>query len=134
MNRLYHAARSRGGFNPLGVGIVAIGNLFRVTRGDVGQWPIGRYGTRAKLTTCIVRGFLTREVHAARRTEHGWESTYNMRPMSTCVVETLDDGRLHTVDANLLIALEEAGFGDPDNRYPDIPAQAPHSCPEAMAA
>ncbi|WP_338929221.1 hypothetical protein WDZ11_22290 (plasmid) [Roseomonas mucosa] len=122
MLRQYHAPRRQGGYNPLGVGTIALGSVFYLQ--DEGYWRARFRAAPIARVPWIVEAFLNGQYHAARRdpaTGH-WRSVYVPNRTDLALLRSLRDGRRAAVAIRTLQLHEEEGFAWPDNRYPPLPA------------
>lgn len=121
MIRQYHASRSRGGPNPLRVGVIAIGSIYYL-QDEV--FYRDRYGAAAVCQTpWIVEAFLNGTLAAARRnpTTGRWEDRVISGRSDMAVVRSLRDGRRQTVSVRTLIIHDDEGLSKLPTRYPDLP-------------
>jgi len=136
--RQYGAQSRRGGNNPLGVGVVAVGSLFYLQ--DEGFFR-DRYGGRAVCRNpWQLEGFLNGVMHAARRdpgTGH-WRDSVRSGRSDMAMVRSLRDGRRRTVAVRLLALHNELGLTKGTAAYPTLPdlrfyRYRPHTLPFATA-
>ena len=122
MMRQYRAQRCRGGVNPLGVGVIAVGSIYYVQ--DHGRFD-SRYGGNAVCRVpYIVEAFLNGTCGAARRNrETGlWESAYRSGRSDFALVRSLRDRRVvRRVWVHLLIVHDDLGLWKQPTRYPTLP-------------
>ena len=120
MIRHYHAQRRQGGVNPLGVGVIAAGNIVYLQ--DKGWWRDGYRGRPICRNPWIVTAFLNGILAAARRNrETGlWEDVYVARRSDMAIVRSLRDGRQRQVAVRTLILHEDEGLVQP-SLYPTLP-------------
>jgi hypothetical protein len=122
MIRQYGAQRSRGGDNPLRVGIIAVGSIYYLQ--DEGFFR-DRYGGRAVCRTpWIVEAFLNGTMGAARRhSETGlWEDVYLSGRSDMALVRSLRDRRrVQQVAVRTLSLHDELGLWKQPTLYPTLP-------------
>lgn len=125
MIRQYKAQRRRGGYNPLGVGVIAIGSIYYLQ--DRGFFH-DRFGGRAICRNpWIVEAFLNGTFAAARRnreTGH-WEDVIISGRSDTAVVRSLRDGRRSTVAVRFLELHDDLGLTMQATIYPSLPCLSP---------
>jgi len=121
MMRQYRAQRCRGGVNPLGVGVIAVGSIYYVQ--DHGQFD-SRYGGSAVCRVpYLVEAFLNGTCGAARRNrETGlWESAHRSGRSDFALVRSLRDRRVvRRISVHLLIVHEDLGLWKELTRYPSL--------------
>ena len=125
MIRQYKAQRRRGGYNPLGVGVISIGSIYYLQ--DRGFFH-DRFGGRAVCRNpWIVEAFLNGTFHAARRNpETGfWEDVVISGRSDTAVVRSLRDGRRTTVAVRFLQVHDDLGLSKQPTSYPSFPESRP---------
>ena len=121
MMREYRAPRRRGGDNPLGVGVIALGSIYYFQ--DEAYFR-DRYGGRAICRNpWQVQSFSNGMLHASRRNRDTglWESTYRSGRSELAVVRSLRDGRQRTVTVRLLQLHDGLGLTKGITRYPTLP-------------
>ena len=123
MMRQYRAQRCRGGgYNPLGVGVIAVGSIFYLQDREFFD---SRYGAPATCRTpWQVEAFLNGTCGAARRNrETGlWEDAYRSGRSDTALVRSLRDRRqVRQVSVRLLIVHDDLGLCKQPTRYPTLP-------------
>jgi len=119
--RQYGAQRRRGGDNPLGVGVIAVGSLYYLQDETYFR---DRYGGRAICRNpWQVQSVSNGMLHASRRNRDTglWESTYWSGRSDLAVVRSLRDGRQRTVAVRLLQLHDELGLTKGITRYPTLP-------------
>jgi len=119
--RQYGAQRRRGGDNPLGVGVIAVGSIYYIQ--DEAYFR-DRYGGRAICRNpWSVLGFLNGMLHASRRnrTTGLWESSFWSGRSDLAVVRSLRDGRQRTVAVRLLQLHDDLGLTKGITCYPTLP-------------
>ena len=128
MMRQYGASPHRGGTNPLGVGVIAVGALYFLQ--DESYFR-DRHGGRAVCKApWQVEAFLNGMMHASRRNcDTGqWESTYVSGRSDMAVVRSLRDGRRRTIAVRLLILHDELGLTKGITGYPSMPDMRLYRC------
>jgi len=126
--RQYGAHRRRGGYNPLGVGVVAVGSVFYLQ--DEGFFR-DRYGGRAVCRDpWQLIAFLNGVMHAARRDPDTglWRDSVWSGRSDMAVVRSLRDGRRRTVVVRLLALHDELGLTKGATAYPTLPDLRFHRC------
>lgn len=134
MLRQYYAQRRRGGGNPVGVGVIAVGSSYFLQ--DQGYFR-DRHGGRAVCKApWQIEAFLNGMMHASRRNHATgqWESTYVSGRSDMAVVRSLRDGRRHTVAVRLLILHDELGLTKGITGYPSMPDMRLYRCRPALSA
>jgi len=119
--RQYGAHRRRGGHNPLGVGVVAVGSVFNLQDESFFR---DRYGGRAVCRNpWQVEAYLNGVLHAARRDPDTgrWRDSVWSGRSDMAVVRSLRDGRRRTVAVRLLVLHEELGLTKGATAYPTLP-------------
>lgn len=123
MIRQYRAQTQRGGDNPLGVGIIAVGSIYYLQNED--YFRDRRYGVRPTfITPWIVEGFLNGMMGASRRNRDTgmWESTYLSGRSDMALVRSLRDRRrVEQVAVRLLILHDDLGLYGEMPHYPTLP-------------
>lgn len=121
MIRQYKAHRRRGGYNPLGVGVIAIGSIYYLQ--DRGFFH-ARFGGRAICRNpWIVEAFLNGTFAAARRnreTGH-WEGVIISGRSDIAVVRSLRDGRRCAIAVRILELHDDLGLTMQVTTYPSPP-------------
>ena len=128
MLRQYGAHRRRGGDNPLGVGVIAVGSLYYLQNAS---WFSDRYpGPPVCRDPWRVEAFENGLLHAARRDPDTgcWRSSYWSGRSDMAVVRSLRDGRQRSVSVRLLILHEDLGLTKAFNAYPTLPDLQLHRC------
>ncbi len=121
MIRQYHASRSRGGRNPLRVGVIAVGSIYYIQDESFFR---DRYGAAAVCRVpWIVEAFLNGTLAAAYRNSGTgqWEDRFMSGRSHQAVVRSLRDGRRKTVSVGMLIVHDDQGLSMPPATYPDLP-------------
>ena len=121
MIRQYKAPRRRGGYNPLGVGVISVGSIYYL---QDRRFFHDRFGGRAICRNpWIVEAFLSGTFHAARRNrETGfWEDAVISGRSDTAVVRSLRDGRRTTVAVRFLQVHDDLGLTKQPTSYPSFP-------------
>jgi len=121
MIRQYKAQRRRGGYNPLGVGVISVGSIYYLQDRDFFH---DRFGGRAVCRNpWIVEAFLNGTYHAARRNpETGfWEGAVISGRSDTAVVRSLRDGRRTNVAVRVLQLHDDLGLTKQPTRYASFP-------------
>lgn len=113
MFRLYHSTPFQGGFNPLRVGTIARGAIFR--------FPSPRSGRPHRTVPWIVEAFLNGTQAAADRNPVTgvWEDRYISGRSYLAVIRCLANTQRSCVSVRMLMQLEEEGQGG--GAYPDLP-------------
>ena len=122
MMRQYFARRRRGGTNPLGVGVIAVGGIYYVQ--DAAYFRDRHACCRAvRKEPWIVEAFLNAMLHASWCDRDGgsWESTYVSGRCDLAVVRSLRDGRRRTVAVHLLLLHDDLGLTRGITGYPTVP-------------
>ena len=128
MMRQYGASPRRGGTNPLGVGVIAVGSLYFLQ--DEGYFRDHHGGRAVCKAPWQVEAFLNGMMNASRRdraTGH-WESTFVSGRSDMAVVRSLRDGRRRTVAVRLLILHDELGLTKGITGYPAMPDMRLYRC------
>ena len=121
MMRQYGAQLRRGGVNPLGVGVIAVGSSYYVQ--DERHFR-DRY---SPAPTCRepwqVEAFINGVAHAACRSRDTgqWEDTYRSERSDMAVVRSLRDGHRRTVAVRLLVLHDDLGLAKGIAAYPTLP-------------
>lgn len=111
MNRQYYTSPFQGGDNPLRVGTIALGAIYRM--------PLGDYtGPRQPW---IIEAFLNGEYHASRRDPrtNKWLSVFISGRSERVLMRNLANGKRMTMATHWLVS-NACLFGD-NNAYPDLP-------------
>ena len=121
MIRQYHAQRSRGGDNPLRVGVIPTGTIFYLQ--DEGWWRDRFRGAPSCRKPWIVEGFLNGLLCAARRNRDTgkWKDAYMASRSDMAIVRSLRDGRRRHVAVRILVLHEDEGLRRDPATYPDLP-------------
>ena len=121
MMREYKAQRRRGGANPLGVGVIAVGSSYYVQ--DEGYFRDRCSPSLVCKDPWQVESFTNSVMHAARRNcDTGqWEDTYRSGRSDLAVVRSLRDGRRQTVAVRLLVLHDDLGLSKGIAAYPTLP-------------
>lgn len=121
MMRQYFAHRRRGGDNPLGVGVVAVGSIYYLQ--DQGFFRDRFTGRATCRTLWVVEAFLNGLYHAARRdpTTGRWISIYMSGRSDMAVVRSLRDGRRQEVAVRTLELHDDLGLWKEPTAYPSFP-------------
>ena len=128
MMRQYGASPRRGGYNPLGAGVIAVGSLYFLQ--DEGYFRDRHGGRVVCKAPWQVEAFLNGMMHASRRdsaTGH-WESTFVSGRSDMAVVRSLRDGRRRTIAVRLLILHDELGLTKGISGYPSMPDMRLYRC------
>ena len=122
MMRQYFARRRRGGTNPLGVGVIAVGSVYYLQDATYFRDRSAR-GRAVRKEPWMVEAFLDGELHASRRDRDGgsWESTYVSGRCDLAVVRSPRDGRRRTVAVHLLLLHDDLGLTRGITGYPTVP-------------
>jgi len=121
MIRQYKAQRRRGGYNPLGVGVISVGSIYYLQDRDFFH---DRFGGRAVCRNpWIVEAFLNGTFHAARRNQETgfWLDAVISGRSDTAVVRSLRDGRRTAVAVRLLQVHDDLGLTKQPTSYPSVP-------------
>ena len=121
MIRQYFAHRRRGGDNPLGVGVIAVGSIYYLQESAFFR---DRFGGRATCRTpWVVEAFLNGQCHAARRdpATGRWASVFMSRRSDMAVVRSLRDGRRQEVAVRTLELHDDLGLWKEPTAYPSLP-------------
>jgi hypothetical protein len=121
MIRQYGGHRRRGGINPLGVGVIAMGSIFYLQ--DRGFFD-DRFGGQAICRNpWIVEGFLNGTCAAARRNRDTsrWEDVIVSGRSDTAVVRSLRDGRRCKIAVRVLEFHDDVGLTMQPTIYPSLP-------------
>lgn len=121
MIRQYKAQRRRGGYNPLGIGVIAVESIYYLQ--DRGFFH-DRFGGRAICRNpWIVEAFLNGTLAAARRNQKTghWEDAVISGRSDTAVVRSLRDGRRTTVAVRVLQLHDDLGLTNQATSYPSFP-------------
>ena len=119
--RQYRAHRRRGGANPLGVGVIAVGSSYYIQDEEYFR---DRYSSSP---TCRdpwqVEAFTNGLFHAARRDPETrqWRDSYWSGRSDMAVVRSLRDGRRRTVAVRLLVLHDDLGLTKGVASYPTLP-------------
>ena len=121
--RQYRAQRCRGGgYNPLGVGVIAVGSIFYLQDREFFD---SRYGPTASCRTpWQLEAFLNGICGASRcNPETGlWESTYRSGRSDFALVRSLRDRRqVRQVSVHVLILHDDLGMWKQPTLYPTLP-------------
>ncbi len=120
MLRHYYAQRRRGGVNPLGVGVVAIGSIYRLNHDFTcdDETPSDK-----RRTSWIVEGFLNGQCHAARRDRATgrWISLFISGRSDMAVIRSLRTGRRRSVPIRVLQQHDDHGLWRDPTAYPSLP-------------
>lgn len=121
MLRHYYAQWRRGGVNPLGVGVIALGSIYYIQ--DAGYSRARFVAPPVRRNPWSVEAFLNGELQAARRDPQSgrWPSIADDNRTDSALVRSLRDGRRRTIAIRVLELYEDKGFGVPDNPYPTLP-------------
>ena len=134
MMRQYGASPRRGGYNPLGVGVIAVGALYFLQ--DEGYFRDHHGGRAVCKAPWQVEAFLNGMMHASRRSRATgvWEDTFISGRSDMAVVRSLRDGRRRTVAVRLLILHDELGLTKGIASYPTMPDMRLYRCRPAPSA
>lgn len=122
MIRQYGAQRSRGGDNPLRIGVVAAGSIFYLQ--DEAFFHDRHRGTAVCRTPWIVEGFLNGTMGAARRNRDTgrWEDVFLSGRSDMALLRSLRDRRqLRRVAVRTLILHDDLGLTKGVTAYPTLP-------------
>lgn len=122
MIRQYGAQRSRGGDNPLRVGVVAAGSIFYLQ--DKAFFHDRHGGTAVCRTPWIVEGFLNGTMGAARRNRDTgrWEDVFLSGRSDMALLRSLRDRRqLRRVAVRTLILHDDLGLTKGTTAIPTLP-------------
>ncbi len=122
MIRQYGAQRSRGGDNPLRVGVVAAGSIFYLQ--DEAFFRDRHGGTAVCRTPWIVEGFLNGTMGAARRNRDTgrWEDVFLSGRSDMALLRSLRDRRqLRQVAVRTLILHDDLGLPKGTTTTPTLP-------------
>ncbi|NHN93262.1 hypothetical protein [Acetobacter sicerae] len=113
MIRQYYTSPFQGGDNPLRVGTVASGSIFRL--------PAPVSGRPWRTTPWIVESFLNGKMGAAVRNPVTgfWEDRYIRGRSDLAILRSLASGRRVTMAVRHLEHMDEEGMGE--GRYPGLP-------------
>lgn len=113
MLRQYHTSPFQGGHNPLRVGTVALGSIFR--------FPSPRSGHPYRTVPWIVEGFCNGTLAAAVRNPVAgfWEDRYISGRSHLALVRCLANDKRSRISVRMLAQMEDEGMGG--GRYPDLP-------------
>ena len=128
MMRQYRTQRRRGGANPLGVGVVAVGTIYYLQ--DAG-WFSDRYpGPPVCRVPWQVEAFTNGLMCATRRNPdtRRWEDTYRSGRSDMAVVRSLRDGRRRIVAVRLLVLHDDLGLAKGIAGYPTLPDMRLYRC------
>lgn len=111
MLRQYYASPWMGGDNPLRVGPIATGTIFRLPGG----------GGVSRTSPWIVEGFRNGVCAATRRHPNtgAYEDRFIRGRSDAAVLRSLADGTRRDVMVHLLLRLEHDGLGE--GQYPSLP-------------
>ena len=126
--REYKAQRRRGGANPLGVGVIAVGSSYYVQ--DEGYFRNRCSASPVCKDPWQVEGFTNGVMHVARRNRDTgrWEDTYRSGRSDLAVVRSLRDGRRQTVAVRLLVLHDDLGLSKGIASYPTLPDMRFYRC------
>ncbi|NPD70283.1 hypothetical protein HN018_24210 (plasmid) [Lichenicola cladoniae] len=121
MIRQYDASRSRGGPNPLRVGVIAIGSIYYLQ--DQGFFRDRFGGTPVCRVPWMVEAFLNGTLGAAWRDPRTgqWESCFISGRSDLAVMRSLRDGRRQAISVRMLILHDDEGLWKLPTAYPDLP-------------
>ncbi len=119
--RQYWAQRRRGGANPLGVGVIAVGAAYYLQ--DPGWLGDRCPGPPVCRVPWQVEGFTNGLLHAARRDPETrqWQDSCWSGRSDMAVVRSLRDGRRRTVAVRLLVLHDDLGLAKGIAAYPTLP-------------
>ncbi len=119
--RHYGAQRRRGGANPLGVGVIAVGAAYYLQ--DPGWLGDRCPGPPVCRVPWQVEGFTSGLLHAARRDPgtRQWRDSHWSGRSDMAVVRSLRDGRRRTVAVRLLVLHDDLGLAKGIAAYPTLP-------------
>ena len=128
MMRQYGAQLRRGGVNPLGVGVIAVGSSYYVQ--DEGHFRDRCSPSPVCRDPWQVEAFTNGFMHAARRDcDTGrWEDAYRSGRSDMAVVRSLRDGRRRTVAVRLLVLHDDLGLAKGIAAYPTLPDLRLYRC------
>jgi len=121
MIRQYYAQRRQGGFNPLGVGTIAIGSIYYI---QPNHWWNDRYrGKPDHQEPWIVEAFFNGLMGAATRNpETGfWEDRFISHRSDSALIRSLRTGRRRTILVRTLLLHDDEGLTKGETRSPDLP-------------
>lgn len=113
MIRQYYTSPFQGGNNPLRVGTIASGTIFRLPAPVSGR----PYRTRPWIVECFLNG--TMGVAALNPVTGLWEDRYMRGRSDLVVLRSLANARRVTVAVRYLERMSEEGLGE--GHYPDLP-------------
>ena len=119
--RQYGAQRRRGGPNPLGVGVIAVGAVFHLQ--EPGWFSARTPGPPVCKAPWQVEAFTNGLLRAARRDPDTgqWRDSYRSARSDMAVVRSLRDGQRRTVAVRLLVLHDELGLAKGATGYPTLP-------------
>ena len=134
MMRQYGGQRRRGGANPLGVGVIAVGAIYYLQ--DPGWFSDRTPGPPVCKVPWKVEGFTNGLLHAVRRDPETrqWRDSYWSGRSDMAVVRSLRDGRRRTVAVRLLVLHDDLGLTKGVAAYPSLPDLRLYRCrPRTLA-
>ena len=119
--RPYEAQRRRGGPNPLGIGVVAVGAVFYLQ--DPRWFSARTPGPPVCKVPWQVEAFTNGLLHAARRDPDTgqWRDSCWSGRSDMAVVRSLRDGQRRTVAVRLLVLHDDLGLAKGATAYPTLP-------------
>ncbi|MEK8121607.1 hypothetical protein WOB59_00355 [Methylocystis sp. IM4] len=124
MMRQYYAQRRRGGDNPKGVGVIAVGSIYYLQ--DDSYFRDRFRGAPSRRNPWTACAFLNGVLGAGRRNADTgkWESVYVSGRSDMALVQSLRDGRMRTIAVRTLILHDDLGLCKGVSEYPSLPRLA----------
>jgi hypothetical protein len=121
MIRQYYAQRRRGGDNPKGVGVIAVGSIYYLQNDS--YWRDRFRGMPVSRNPWIVLAFLNGVVAASRRSvaTGKWEDVFVSGRSDVALVRSLRDGRIRKIAVRTLILHDDLGMCKQAIKYPSLP-------------